>query len=239
VSGEDWIGDHLLGEESESDAEQARRRLAEDPALRERVQRLAEVAGRLDELSPAAWEVAVPPAGEERVADTGAPATSPAPAPAASSATGPARRRRIGAPALAAALAVVALAVGVGIGALIWSGGGSGTPSARTVVLRPLPGSASAASGSAQVTSGGRLVLRVRRLPASGAGRYYEAWLMTDATHLVPVAAFTVRGSGSARVTVPLPAPAARYRYFDVSLQQVSGGAAHSGDSVLRGPTGG
>jgi hypothetical protein len=40
-------------------------------------------------------------------------------------------------------------------------------------------------------------------------------------------------------VTVPLPAPAARYRYFDVSLQSVSGGTAHSDRSVLRGPTGG
>ena len=230
MSGDDWLSDHLLGEQTKSDAAEARRRLEADPALRARVARLSEITGALHELSPAAWDVASEP-----------PSAAPAPVPGARErARVPTRRWRLVSPALTAALVVVALAVGVGVGALVWSGagGGSGTP-ARAVALRPLPGSSGNARGSAQVSSGGQLTLSVDRLPTPGAGRYYEAWLMTDNQHLVSLASFDVHGSGSARVTVPLPAPAARYRYFDVSLQTVSGGTAHSNDSVLRGPTGG
>jgi hypothetical protein len=224
VSDERWLSDYLLGEQTESDAAEARRRLDADPAARARAARLADVAATLHELSPAAWEVASEPLSEV-----------PAPPERAGA---PPRRWRPVSPALAAALAIVALAIGVGVGALVWSGGGGG-PAARTVALRPLPGTSARATGSAQVTSGGQLTLSVRRLPATGAGRYYEAWLMTDTRHLVPLASFEVSGSGSARVTVPLPAPAARYRYFDVSLQTVSGGTAHSDRSVLRGLTSG
>jgi hypothetical protein len=223
VSGEDWLSDHLLGEETDSDAAEARRRLDADPALRDRVARLAEVAGGLDGLSPAAWEVA---SGDgDR-------------APERSSVPRGSVRRRLS-PALAALLLVVALAAGVGVGALIWSGAGAGGSAGATVALQPLPGTSQRATGSAQVTSDGQLTLRVDRLPTAGAGRYYEAWLMTDTRHLVPLASFEVRGAGSARVTVPLPAPVSGYRYFDVSLQTASRGTAHSGDSVLRGPTGG
>jgi Anti-sigma-K factor rskA len=226
VSGEGWLSDHLLGEATESDAAEARRRLDRDPALRERAARLAEVAGRLEGLSPAAWEVTH---GEREPAAHGARTSS-------------SRRRWFVSPVLAATLAAVALAIGIGVGALVWggrAGGGPGAPAVRTVALRPLPGSATNATGSARVTSRGQLTLRVQRLPAAGRGRYYEAWLMTDDTHLVPVASFEVHGSGSAALTVPLPAPVARYRYVDVSLQTVSGTTAHSSDSVLRGPTGG
>ena len=223
MSGEDWLSDHVLGEETESDAAEARRRLDADPALRDRVARLAEIAGRLDGLSPAAWEVASGDGDH---------------APERSSASRGSIRQRLS-PALAALLLVVALAAGVGVGALIWSGGGAGAPAGRTVALRPLPGTSPSATGSAEVTSDGQLTLRVDRLPAAGAGRYYEAWLMTNTRHLVPLASFEVRRAGSARVTVPLPAPVAGYRYFDVSLQTASRGTAHSGDSVLRGATAG
>ncbi len=229
MSGDDWLGDHLLGEQTESDAAEARRRLDEDPALRARAARLSELTGALHELSPAAWEVASEPHS-----------AAPAPAPArAQRARVPKRRWRPVSPALTAALVIVALALGVGVGALVWSGASPNSAKpARTVALRPLPGTSASASGSAQVTSTGQLTLSVARLPAAGAGRYYEAWLMTDTRHLVPLASFEVRGSGEARMTVPLPAPVAQYRYFDVSLQSASHGTAHSGDSVLRGPTG-
>jgi anti-sigma factor RsiW len=229
VSGDDWLSDHLLGEETESDAAEAWRRLDADPALRARAVRLAEVASTLSELSPAAWEVASGPQSE-----------SPAPASGERAAAPVRRRWRLASPALTAALVAVALALGTGVGALVWSGGGGGGGRpGRTVALRPLSGTFGNAAGSARVTPAGELTLSVHRLPAAGAGRYYEAWLMTDVRHLVPLASFEVHGSGSARVTVPLPAPMARYRYFDVSLQTVSGGTAHSARSVLRGPTGG
>jgi hypothetical protein len=226
VSDENWLTDHLLGEETDSDAAEARRRLDADPAVRARAARLAEVAATLHELSPAAWEVA---------------SRSPSATPPRRELAGARKRRwyRVS-PALTVALTVVALAIGVGVGALVWSGGGGSDSgaAARTVALRPLPGTSARAAGSARVTSAGDLTLSVDRLPTTGAGHYYEAWLMTDDQHLVPLASFDVQGSGRARVTVPLPAPAARYRYFDVSLQTVTGGTAHSDRSVLRGPTG-
>ncbi len=52
-----------------------------------------------------------------------------------------------------------------------------------------------------------------------------------------PLTSFRVGASGTASVTLLLPAPAGAYRYVDISLQAVGAGAAHSADSVLRGPT--
>jgi hypothetical protein len=228
MSHEDWISDHLLGEETESDAAEAQRRLDTDPGLRDRVARLAQVAATLQRLSPAAWDTAA--------ADPGKPVSAPARAPRAR-----VRRLPAPAPALAALLAVALLAVGISAGALIWAGAGGGAGNApapaRTVALGPLPGSPTHARGSATVTSGGRLTLRVNRLPSAGAGHYYEAWLMTNTRRLVPIASFEVNHRETAQVTVPLPAPADRYRYFDISLQSISHGTAHSHDSVLRGLT--
>ncbi len=42
---------------------------------------------------------------------------------------------------------------------------------------------------------------------------------------------------GRATVETSLPAPVAAFAYIDVSLQRAAAGPAHSGDSVLRGPT--
>lgn len=39
------------------------------------------------------------------------------------------------------------------------------------------------------------------------------------------------------RFEVPIPVTPSRWRYFDVSLQVNNGNPAHSGVSVLRGPT--
>jgi anti-sigma factor RsiW len=75
MSHEDWISDHLLGEETESDAAEAQRRLDTDPGLRDRVARLAQVAATLQRLSPAAWDTAA--------ADPGKPVSAPARAPRA------------------------------------------------------------------------------------------------------------------------------------------------------------
>jgi hypothetical protein len=77
--------------------------------------------------------------------------------------------------------------------------------------------------------------LTVNHLPASRAGTYYEAWLMTSATRLVPVAAFRPGPGGRAQIDVPLPAAATGYRYIDISLQRTNAGTAHSHQSILRG----
>jgi hypothetical protein len=80
-----------------------------------------------------------------------------------------------------------------------------------------------------------RMLLRVDDLPPAPAGSYYEAWLLDGPGRVVPVASFSVGDDGRAVVELPLPAAADRYRYLDVSLQRIDGGAEHSGDSLLRG----
>jgi Anti-sigma-K factor rskA len=137
-------------------------------------------------------------------------------------------------PALAAIAAVALLAIGAGVGAVL-----ERTPrsSGATVELSALPGVAPRASGRAGLTASGRMMLVIRNLPASRPGTYYEAWLMTDTTRLVPVAAFRADTDSRAQIDVPLPAPAAGYRYIDVSLQRTGAGMAHSGHWVLRGKT--
>jgi hypothetical protein len=44
-------------------------------------------------------------------------------------------------------------------------------------------------------------------------------------------------GDGRAEIELPIPVAPSGYRYFDVSLQENNGDPAHSGVSVLRGPT--
>ncbi len=147
----------------------------------------------------------------------------------------PRRARLRPGPALAAALACLALAFLAGslIHPTVGSGGQSAT-SGRRVVLEPLAGERGTAV--AFVKGADRIVLRIEHLPPSPRGTYYELWLMTSTTDLVPVAGFRIAGSGQAELTLGLPDRPASYRYLDISLQRVGAGVAISPTSVLRGP---
>lgn len=146
------------------------------------------------------------------------------------------RRGRIRtAPAIAAALACLVLAFLAG--SLIHPTAGSTGQSAihgRRVVLQPLAGEQGTAV--AYVKGAERIVLRIEHLPPSPPGTYYELWLMTTTTDLVPVAGFRIAGSGRADLTLGLPDWPVNYRYLDISLQRVGAGTAISPISVLRGP---
>lgn len=221
------LGSYLLGELAPEERARFERRLADEPALRAQVERLAPVVTRLDDVPDQAWE-ALPPAPP---LETLAPAA--------------ARSRRRWLPTLmprawaATALAAVALlAAGIGIGTLIdggGSGGGSAVPQGPAIVLAPLGGAPASASADARMVGPNRMLLRVDDLPPAPAGSYYEAWLLDGPGRVVPVASFSVGDDGRAVVELPLPAAADRYRYLDVSLQRIDGGAEHSGDSLLRG----
>jgi Anti-sigma-K factor rskA len=179
------------------------------------------------------------------LAEVPAEAWEPIPTSSPESAASPAgrqRRRALTRPrALAGAVVLACLAIGFAAGALINPGaGGPGSPRpprAATATLRPLPGQPAAATARAQLTSAGRIVISFTRLPRPGAHHFYEAWLMTSTTKLIPVASFRPDARGRARVQTTLPAPVGAYRYIDVSLQRSGASPAHSGDSVLRGPT--
>jgi Anti-sigma-K factor rskA len=179
---------------------------------------LAPLVGRLQTLPGDAWEaIAAEGSGESAQRER------------------PQVRLRPRTPRVALALATAAIilfAAGIGVGVLLERGSG---PAGATVALKPLPGGPATASGTAHVSSSQRLDLVVGDLPRNSAGSYYEAWLMTSTTKLVPVASFTVDAHGHAHLQLTLPARASSYRFIDISRQLAREGTAHSGDSVLRG----
>ena len=220
MTDEQELSDYLLDELDAEARRRMERRLAEDPELRARAEGLSPLVSSLQTLPPAAWEAIDTDRGE-----------------AATATARPPRRSRRLTPRVAIALATAAIvlfAAGIGAGVLLERGSG---PSGAKVALKPLPGSRSAASGTARVNGSERLDLVVSDLPPNAAGSYYEAWLMSSTTKLVPIASFTVDSHGHAHLQSRLPAPASSYRYIDISRQLPRNGTAHSGDSVLRGAT--
>jgi hypothetical protein len=197
---------------------------SDDPELAAEITSVRAITKLLAELPTQAWQP-IPAPQHEPVSATRRP-----------------RRRLTRSGALAGVVALACLAIGFAAGAVINHGAGgpaSTTPTpAATATLRPLPGQSAATGGRAQLASAGRIVISFTRLPNPGAGRFYEAWLMTSTTKLIPVASFRPDAQGRARVETTLPAPVGAFRYIDVSLQRAGAGPAHSGDSVLRGPTG-
>jgi anti-sigma-K factor RskA len=115
---------------------------------------------------------------------------------------------------------------------------GSAPTRTDRVALSALAGTPASSHATAVIAGSRRVQVDVQYLPPAAAGHHYELWLMTDTTHLVPVASFGVSRAGTARLSLPLPAPPSRYRYLNVSLQQ-AGESAISNVSVLRGPIGG
>lgn len=224
MNDDQWLSDHLLGEASASERDELERRMAADPVLRARVRALEDVTQRVQAVPMAAWEAIA----------------EPAPAPVRH----PRRSRFAGfsVPRLAAAALAAVLLFAAGFGTRALSGGTARVtstlqPPGRQLVLEPLAGGPAGVSGSAYLHGGQSMVLVIHHLPTTAPGRYYEAWLMTSLTKLVPLTSFRVDRNGQARIVLQLPASERDYRYIDVSLQDVGAGVAHSADSVLRGPT--
>jgi hypothetical protein len=150
---------------------------------------------------------------------------------------GAGRARFRPAPALAAALAC--LVVAFLAGSLIHPTLGTTSQvasSGRRVILAPLAGQPTTAHAVAYVRGADRIVLQIEHLPPSPRGTYYELWLMTNTTRLVPVAGFRVPSDGRTELTLGTPDQPVSYRYLDISLQHVGDGTAISPTSVLRGP---
>jgi anti-sigma-K factor RskA len=238
---------YALGELSGTEAAAFEARLAEDAELRRKVDALRATMASLGEMPGEAWpggEWATEGVAGDRVADerperAERPGRRDSGTTQGSEVVAPRPRRRVWTlrPALAIGLLVLAVAVGGAAGALIFSGNGSETPAAPTLIqLNRLDAPAEAAA-DISMPAADTMLLNVHGLKPSAAGDYYEIWLMNDAESLVPVASFRVGHSGRAKVEVPLPADPTAYRYFDVSRQSLAGGTGHSGDSVLRGPT--
>lgn len=227
---------YLLDSLDEVERAEVERRLSGDAELRAEVEATRALTTRLEALSGPAWpEVgAAVSAGNPASTGAGAPATSePAAGARSGSESGSGRGWRVR-PVFALASLFLVAALGFGLGALLT--GGDSTRPAPAIVLRPL-----VPTGSEEATvampAPGEMLFTAEGLPALKSGQYYEIWLMSSASRLVPVASFRVGPDGHAQIRVPLPAAPTSYRYFDVSRQQVSEGTDHSADSVLRGST--
>jgi hypothetical protein len=216
--------EHIL-DELDRPATGAAQPLPEDPELAAEIASMRDLTTLLSEVPAEGWQ----------------PIPAPGPELAPSPASRRPRRPLTRSPALAGVVVLACLAIGFAGGALVNGGAGGPvsppTPQAATATLRPLPGQPAAAVARVQLASAGRIVISLTRLPRPGPGRFYEAWLMTSPTKLIPVASFRPDARGRARVETSLPAPVGAFRYIDVSLQRAGGGPAHSGDSVLRGST--
>jgi anti-sigma factor RsiW len=233
----DQISAYLLGELGAAEAADFERRLEGDRELREEVERLRFLVARLEELPPDVWEAPEPP-----------PLIMPEDAvPARAAGAGrPARRRGLRLPILtlrplpAAGLAAILLALGVAGGALIGGDGGSGSPEAGTselVLSRIDDGPAGAHGDVVLADDRSQATVDVSGLDPSGPDRFYELWLLDEDGRMIALGAFEVGADGRAEVELPIPVAPSGYRYFDVSLQEDNGDPAHSGVSVLRGPT--
>lgn len=230
MSARDEISSYLLGELDPEAAGSFERRMSGDAVLRDEVERLRPVVERLHELSDEAWAPPEPPPLELPSEDGAAPER---------------RRPRWRLPILtlrpvaAAVASVLLLAVGVGAGVLV-SGGGSGDGGAteQSLGLSRIDDGPGGAHGSVLVSADRtRAEVDVRGLEPSGAGRFYELWLLDEDGKTIALGSFRVGAGGRADVQIPIPVQPSRYRYFDVSLQEDDGDPAHSGVSVLRGPT--
>jgi hypothetical protein len=234
----DQVSSYLLGELDAAEAAAFERRLEADPDLREEVERLRPVVGRLEELPAEVWEGPQPPplAVPEGAAEPPRePGGGPAPA---------GRRLRLPTvtlrPAPAAALAALLLAVGVASGLLIGGNGGSQGPGtgATDLVLRRIGDGPPGAKGDVFVAeSKQHATIDVEGLKPSAPTAFYEAWLLDEDGRMIALGSFRIGADGRAEVELPIPVAPSRYRYFDVSLQEDNGSPAHSGISVLRGPT--
>jgi anti-sigma-K factor RskA len=223
------LASYLLGE-LDAEAQAAfERRLAEEPELREEVERLRPLVVELEGLPAEAWEL--PEAPPLRMPE----------APAAPRRRRPSWWRRSVPlrPALAAALALGLFALGVGAGTLLEGDESSPAPDSEGLVLRSIDDGPAGARGRVLITGPGQSLaaFSVSGLRPTGPGRFYELWLLDDGGRMIALGTFRVGGDGSAEIELPIPVPPSRYRYFDVSLQADDGDPTHSGISVLRGPT--
>ena len=157
-----------------------------------------------------------------------------------------ARRRLLG----GLGLALVLL-----FGVLVWpvgalTGGGdddkppakksAGKGDARIIgqlVLRPVGGGDSKDAGVAVVAERGgqrQLIVQAQLTPSKNR-QAYEVWLYNSQNDAKSLGAQVTDQNGTFQGAGPLPANFERYKFIDVSVEQVDQNRKHSGNSVLRG----
>ena len=162
------------------------------------------------------------------------------------------RRRRL----IAGGLALIAIAgLTVGIVALASGGGGGKKTNATKATstrligeqLRPVAGAQ--AQGLAVIATRGtqKVVVVQAKLPPTKKGEAYEVWLYNSPTDAQSIGAQVTDKQGNYQGQGPLPANVSKFRFVDVSLENIPDqacqrnpaclrkSAQHSGHSLLRG----
>jgi hypothetical protein len=82
-----------------------------------------------------------------------------------------------------------------------------------------------------------QLLVQAARLTPSGQSQGYYVWLYNSPTDAKSLGGQVTDQNGNYQAIGPLPADYQKYKFIDISRQQIAGNAAvkHSGDSVLRG----
>ena len=237
------ISDYLLGEMEPSEQRRAEKLMAEDEALRLRVEALASVCSRLEAAPDEAWEPPEPPALEEAALEESAPAEEESQKPQR-----PRRRRSLlPRPLAAGVLAAGLIGVGFGAGLLVEGDGGEGESfgvaddeTAERIELNPIASLDPSPSGTVLISGEGsdrRAELSATGLPVSERV-LYELWLLDSARGQMSLGTFAPDSGGEAKVAMPMPVTHEAYTYVDVSREPRDGDPAHSGASILRAPTG-
>ncbi len=203
---------YLLGEMDADQAARFEHAMAADAGLREEVERLRAVVGRLERVPTEAWETPDPP-----------PLALP---------PGRRPRRLVLRPLVAVACALTLLAAGVVVGVLLDR---EPAPSEQ-LALRPVGDLDPAANGNVRVGDD-RVTVRVSGLRPTSGDQFYELWLLGDDQRLVGLGSFRVGEDGTATLRLPLPVDPGAFQFFDLSLEPADGDPGHSGVSVLRGPS--
>ncbi|MBA3298507.1 MAG: anti-sigma factor [Thermoleophilaceae bacterium] len=154
------------------------------------------------------------------------------------------RRRRVAGAATFAALGLLAL--------LVWpvgllTGGDDDEkaaaskdrrPPARVVgqlVLRSIEGAKGMGVAAVAQRGKSRSLIVQARLPANANREAYEVWLYNSDSDARSLGAQVTDGRGTFQGASVLPADFGRFKFIDVSLENVDREPAHSGKSVLRG----
>ena len=152
------------------------------------------------------------------------------PAPAAAGWWSRLRRRPL-VPALAAAFVAAAAAVAITLVATNDPGLGAPTVEASVVNHDPSMNVGGTAALYDPSRPDGKVVVNLTSLPPAPAGHHYEVWVLrSGATQMEAVGSFSP-DQPSVRLELPLPG-SGTYGALDVSVEEDSGPADHSGKSV-------
>lgn len=234
---------YLLGELAPGDRERFEAEMAASTELREFVDGLRPVVGKLDALPAEAWETVEPPPLDLARATAGVPEP---PLEEREAEFESSRRRPSGdrSPWLRIAGFLATGAALLLVGFLIGSGTGDDEESPATepgpaLALDRLGEAPASATGEVRMVSseGDQMRLDVAGLQPSTDGEFYELWLLGEDGDLIALGSFRVGEGGGRSVELPLPVDPATFEYFDVSIEANGEGPDHSGRSVLRGLT--